>query len=113
MKIKATRLITEEAEIGTPSWFKKGVTHYCIMEHAIIEVTDGQITRWSNDVYKSPVFQSKALEASTGEEITREEFEQKYSDVVASFDSVVNALPEEKEEKPILITEAQKWADIR
>lgn len=106
-------MVTNEAEIKTPSWFKKGIKYFFVTEESVIQVIDSIISRWDNTHFGAHAFQEKALEASTGEEITREEFEQKYSDVVASFDSVVNALPEEKEEKPILITEAQKWADIR
>lgn len=89
MKIKATRLVTTEAEITTPSWYKKGTCVYLVSEVAVIKVNDGMVTRWDNTTYTTS-FMEYALEASTGEEITREEFEQKYSDVVASFDSVVH-----------------------
>lgn len=112
MKITATKLITEEADLPTPAWFKSGIKYFFITEETIIEVMDSMVSRWDNKPFLNG-FKDRALDASTGEPITREEFEQKYNEVVRSFDMVVTGEIAEVEEKALVVTEAEKWAGIR
>lgn len=84
MKLKGTVHVTRETEFETPAWFKTGIMFSFITEEAIIEVSNGIICKWTNNQYTS-VFQEKALSASMGEPITKEQFEAEFDKTLASI----------------------------
>jgi hypothetical protein len=83
MVLEVSKRVKETVEIATPSFYRYSDMYYHITDRAVLKVFADQITLWSKD--SSGVYIDRVAEAINGKEITREEFENKYDEVVTSF----------------------------
>lgn len=92
MQIKRKIETTETVEVPAPSYWKSkygGLLYYINAEGVLTMMSD----RFVAMVEPSANQYAKEIdEAIAGEPITREEFDQKYSDVIGTFDRVVKEL---------------------
>lgn len=87
MVLEIEKKVTETFEINTPSYYEFNDDYFYIGEENILLVRSMQVTKWE----RSCVYYAKyAAEAIKGREITREEFENKYHEVVTSFEMILH-----------------------
>lgn len=91
MVLEIEKKVTETFEVKTPSYYEYNDDYYYIGEDNILLVRSRQITNWEKNC---AYYAQYAAEAIKGREITREEFEHKYHEVVTSFEMILHGKEE-------------------